>query len=135
MLDGLRETLSNINVTLDRYTWESGYIADGSAKAIVEKLKESKYAGKTDDGAWFVDLKDFGVQGKNTKFTFTRSDGTAGASFEINASNLQLLTSRSEVDGGYNPGAGSAGAGYAGSTDMGPGGNYDMDPDSEDIPF
>ena len=76
MLDGLRETLSNINVTLDRYTWESGYIADGSAKAIVEKLKESKYAGKTDDGAWYVDLKDFGVQGKNTKFTFTRSDGT-----------------------------------------------------------
>ncbi len=66
---------------------------------------------------------------------FTRSDGTAGASFEINASNLQLLTSRNEVEGGYNPGAGSAGTGYAGSTDMGPGGNYDMDPDSEDIPF
>ena len=70
----------------------------------------------------------------NTR-VFTRSDGTAGASFEINASNLQLLTSRSEVDGGYNPGAGSAGTGYSGSTDMGPGGNYDMDPDSEDIPF
>jgi len=76
MLDGLRETLGQINVVLDRYTWESQYIADGSAKAIVEKLKSSKYAGQTDDGAWFVDLKDFGVQGKNTKFTFTRSDGT-----------------------------------------------------------
>ena len=76
MLDGLRETLGQINVVLDRYTWESQYIADGSAKAIVEKLKASKYAGQTDDGAWYVDLKDFGVQGKNTKFTFTRSDGT-----------------------------------------------------------
>ena len=76
MLDGLRETLGQINVVLDRYTWESQYIADGSAKAVVEKLKTSKYAGQTDDGAWFVDLKDFGVQGKNTKFTFTRSDGT-----------------------------------------------------------
>jgi len=76
MLDGLKETLGNINVTLDRYTWESGYIADGSAKNIVENLKKSEYAGQTDDGAWFVDLKDFGVQGKNTKFTFTRSDGT-----------------------------------------------------------
>ena len=76
MLDGLRETLGQINVVLDRYTWESKYIADGSAKAIVEKLKASKYAGQTDDGAWYVDLKDFGVQGKNTKFTFTRSDGT-----------------------------------------------------------
>ena len=76
MLDGLRETLGQINVVLDRYTWESQYIADGSARAIVEKLKASKYAGQTDDGAWYVDLKDFGVQGKNTKFTFTRSDGT-----------------------------------------------------------
>jgi len=76
MLDGLKETLGNINVTLDRYTWESGYIADGSARNIVENLKKSEYAGQTEDGAWFVDLKDFGVQGKNTKFTFTRSDGT-----------------------------------------------------------
>lgn len=76
MLDGLRETLSNINVTLDRYTWESEYIADGSARSVVERLKASKYAGQTEDGAWYVDLKDFGIQGKNTKFTFTRSDGT-----------------------------------------------------------
>ncbi len=76
MLDGLRDTLGQINVVLDRYTWESQYIADGSAKAVVEELKKSKYAGQTEDGAWYVDLKDFGVQGKNTKFTFTRSDGT-----------------------------------------------------------
>lgn len=76
MLDGLRETLEAINVTLDRYTWESQFITDGTARDVVEQLKGSKYAGQTDDGAWFVDLKDFGIQGKNTKFTFTRSDGT-----------------------------------------------------------
>ncbi len=76
MLGGLRDTLANINVTLDKYTWESDFIADGSARDVVEKLKKSKYAGQAEDGAWYVDLKDFGVQGKNTKFTFTRSDGT-----------------------------------------------------------
>jgi len=76
MLDGLKETLADINVRLDRYTWESDFIKDGSAKDVVNKLKGSKYAGQTDDGAWYVDLKDFGIQGKNTKFTFTRSDGT-----------------------------------------------------------
>ncbi len=76
MLGGLRETLGSINVALDRYTWESGYIADGSARATVEEIKKSEYSGQTDDGAWFVDLKDFGIKGKNTKFTFTRSDGT-----------------------------------------------------------
>jgi arginyl-tRNA synthetase len=76
MLGGLNETLADINVTLDRYTWESDYIADGTAKAIVDKLKNSECAGQADDGAWYLDLKDFGVQGKNTKFTFTRADGT-----------------------------------------------------------
>lgn len=76
MLNGLKETLSNIGVTLDTYTWESKFIADGTARDIVEKLKTSKYAGHEEDGACYVDLKDFGVQGKNTKFTFTRADGT-----------------------------------------------------------
>ncbi|MCL2032975.1 MAG: arginine--tRNA ligase [Methanomassiliicoccaceae archaeon] len=76
MIGGLRETLSGINVELDRYTWESDFIADGSAREVVEKLKGSEYAGQTDDGSWYLDLKDFGIQGKNTKFTFMRSDGT-----------------------------------------------------------
>ncbi|MDR3075620.1 MAG: arginine--tRNA ligase [Candidatus Methanoplasma sp.] len=76
MLDGLKETLSGINVELDRYVWESDFIADGSAKDVVSRLKESKYSGQTEDGAWYLDLKDFGIQGKNTRFTFTRSDGT-----------------------------------------------------------
>ncbi|MCL2295944.1 MAG: arginine--tRNA ligase [Methanomassiliicoccaceae archaeon] len=76
MLDGLKETLADINVELDKYTWESDFITDGSAKGVVNMLKGSKYAGQTEDGSWYVDLKDFGVQGKNTKFTFTRSDGT-----------------------------------------------------------
>ncbi|MDR1404338.1 MAG: arginine--tRNA ligase [Candidatus Methanoplasma sp.] len=76
MLDGLKETLSDINVEIDRYTWESDFVIDGSAKDVVRRLKESKYTGRTEDGAWYIDLKDFGIQGKNTKFTFTRSDGT-----------------------------------------------------------
>ena len=72
--------------------------------------------------------------------TYTRSDGTIGTSFEITASNLQLLSSRAESEGGYNNNGynqsnGSMGTAYAGSTDMGPGGNYDIDPDGEDIPF
>jgi len=71
--------------------------------------------------------------------TYTRSDGTTGTSFEITATNLQLLSSRSESEGGYNPAGTNSGTAYAGSsyggTDMGPGGNYDIDPEGEDIPF
>lgn len=76
MLDGLKETLANIDVILDTYTWESKFIADGSARKYVEELKKSKYAGVEEDGACYLELKDFGIQGKNTKFTFTRADGT-----------------------------------------------------------
>ena len=76
MLGGINETLAAMNVTLDRYTWESKFIANGAAKEIVSKLQNTPYSGKTDDGASYVDLKDFGIHGKNTKFTFTRSDGT-----------------------------------------------------------
>lgn len=76
MLGGLKDTLEAIGVTIDRYTWESMFIADGSARRVVEDLKKSDYAGQEDNGAWYVDLKDFGIHGKNTKFTFTRADGT-----------------------------------------------------------
>jgi len=76
MLAGLKETLTNIGVELDVYTWESKYIADGSAKNIVDKLKGSKYAGAEEDGAGYLDLEEFGVHGNNKKFMFTRSDGT-----------------------------------------------------------
>lgn len=76
MLNGLKETLANIDVVLDTYTWESKFIADGSARKYVDELKQSKYAGVEDDGACYLELKDFGIQGKNTRFTFTRADGT-----------------------------------------------------------
>ena len=76
MLNGLKETLANIDVVLDTYTWESKFIADGSARKYVEELKQSKYAGVEDDGACYLELKEFGIQGKNTRFTFTRADGT-----------------------------------------------------------
>ena len=70
---------------------------------------------------------------------YTRSDGTAASSFEISATNLKMLSSRSENEGGgynnnYSQSNGSAGTAYMGS-DMGPGGNYDMDGETEDIPF
>jgi len=76
MLEGLNQSLAGINVALDRYTWESDFIADGSAAGVVSRLKRTDYAGQTEDGSWYVDLAEFGINGKNTKFTFTRSDGT-----------------------------------------------------------
>ena len=90
--------------------------------------------------------RNYNSQGQNVKETiwfnpriYTRSDGTAASSFEISATNLKMLSSRSENEGGgynnnYSQSNGSAGTAYMGS-DMGPGGNYDMDGETEDIPF
>ena len=68
--------------------------------------------------------------------TWTRQDGTTSASFEVNATNVALLSSRGETEANYNGGtaaSGSTGTSYAGG-EMAPG-NYDLDPDNEDIPF
>ncbi|MDD1772849.1 MAG: arginine--tRNA ligase [Methanomassiliicoccales archaeon] len=75
MLEGIRQSLSDINVTLDRYTYESQYILDGSARKVVDDLKASSYA-EVDDGGYFLNLEEFGVHGRDTRFFFTRKDGT-----------------------------------------------------------
>lgn len=75
MLDGIRQSLRDVNVTLDRYTYESQYILDGSARKVVDDLKASSYA-EIDDGGYFLNLEEFGVHGRDTRFFFTRKDGT-----------------------------------------------------------
>ncbi len=76
MLGGINESLALINVRIDRYTWESDFILNGATKAIVDRLKGTRYSRRSEDGAWYLDLKGFGIHGKNTDFTFIRSDGT-----------------------------------------------------------
>lgn len=76
MLGGINESLALINVRIDRYTWESDFILNGATKAIVDRLKGTGYSRRSEDGAWYLDLKGFGIHGKNTDFTFIRSDGT-----------------------------------------------------------
>ncbi len=74
-LDGIKESLKRINVEFDEFVEESRFVRDGSVYKVVEELKKSKYAG-SEDGAWYIDLKEFGIQGRNTRFFFTRKDGT-----------------------------------------------------------
>ena len=75
MLEGIRSSLEDVNVRLDRYTWESQFIIDGSSKEVVDRLKATAYC-REEDGAFYLELEEFGIHGKNTRFTFTRRDGT-----------------------------------------------------------
>jgi arginyl-tRNA synthetase len=75
MLQGIKESLSSINVELDNYTWESQFIINGEAKRVVERLKSTPECHE-EDGAFYLDLSAFGIHGRDTKFFFTRADGT-----------------------------------------------------------
>lgn len=75
VLDGMKESMKRINITVDSYIPESNFVKDKSVDIVVEKLKKSKYCSIV-DGAYYLDLEDFGVHGRNTKFFFLRKDGT-----------------------------------------------------------
>jgi len=75
VLDGIKESLKRINIEVDSYVPESNFVKDKSVDSVIEKLKKSKYCGN-EEGAFFLDMEPFGVQGRNTKFVFVRKDGT-----------------------------------------------------------
>ena len=75
VLEGINESLGRINIFIDEYIPESNFLKDKSVDLIIEKLKKSEYCG-TEDGAYYLDMEPFGIQGRNTKFFFLRKDGT-----------------------------------------------------------
>ena len=75
VLDGIIQSLKRIKIDIDRYIPESNFVRDKSVKFVVEKLKKSDICG-IDQGAYFLDLKRYGIKGRNTKFVFLRKDGT-----------------------------------------------------------
>jgi len=75
VLDGMRASLARINVVVDHYVWESQFVEDKSAEGVVKALMAAKCAGE-EDGAHYLDLKEYGIHGKETRFFFTRKDGT-----------------------------------------------------------
>jgi len=75
VLDGMAASLGRINVQVDHFVWESQFVEDGSAQRVVEVLRKADVAGQ-EDGAYFLELAGYGVKGKDTRFFFTRRDGT-----------------------------------------------------------
>jgi len=75
VLKGINESLEKINIRIDKYVPESNFVKDKSVDSVIDKLKESKYCA-TEEGAYYIDMKPFGIQGRNTKFVFIRKDGT-----------------------------------------------------------
>ncbi|MGQ9582466.1 MAG: arginine--tRNA ligase [Thermoplasmatota archaeon] len=75
VLDGMQASLARVNVVVDHFIWESQFVEDGSAQDVVEGLRRSPAAGE-EGGALYLELSGYGVRGRDTRFFFTRGDGT-----------------------------------------------------------
>ncbi len=75
VLKGINKSLHRINIQIDKYIPESTFVRDKSVEQVINKLKKTKYCYE-EDGAFYLDLESFGIQGRNTKFFFLRKDGT-----------------------------------------------------------
>jgi arginyl-tRNA synthetase len=76
VLKAITDTLARLNITIDEFTWESKFVADRSVDRIIAELKRSEYCHEQ-DGAYYLELESFGLSGRETKWFFTRSDGTS----------------------------------------------------------
>ncbi len=70
VLKGIEESLKNINIHFDNFVWESSLV--NRAREVADSLKDYL---KEDDGAFYIDLKELGVEGKDRLYLFRR-DGT-----------------------------------------------------------
>ncbi|MEM3342082.1 MAG: arginine--tRNA ligase, partial [Thermoplasmata archaeon] len=75
-LSGMVESLKRMNVEMDTFFYESEVVERGLLEETVNILKESSVCGM-ENGAYYLDIGKRGVSGKNTKFFFTREDGTS----------------------------------------------------------
>jgi arginyl-tRNA synthetase len=75
VLHGITESLSRINIYIDKYIPESTFVYDKSIDNVVNKLKQTPYCHE-ENGAFYLDMESFDIHGRNTKFYFLRNDGT-----------------------------------------------------------
>ena len=75
VLEGMIESLNQININIDSFIPESKFVKDKSVDSVVKELKKFEYC-KKENNAYYLDLENFGIHGRNTKFFFLRDDGT-----------------------------------------------------------
>ena len=74
MMEGMKQSLKRLKAEADTYFHESDLIASGIVGEVINDLKKVKLCGE-EDGAYYLDLEDEGVAGRNQKFFFTRENG------------------------------------------------------------
>jgi len=74
VLSGILQSLTRIGVGFDTFFWESDAILNGSVQKVIERLMP---LSQEEDGAHYLDLSPFGLEGDAAKYVFVRKDGTS----------------------------------------------------------
>jgi len=74
MLEGMKISLKRLGAEANTYYHESDLIANGSVEKVIGNLKNSDLC-KEENGAYYLDLKNENIAGRNQKFFFTRKNG------------------------------------------------------------
>ena len=74
VLAGILQSLARIGVDFDTFFWESEAILNGSVQKVIERLMP---LSREEDGAHYLDLSSFGLEGDAAKYFFVRKDGTS----------------------------------------------------------
>jgi len=70
-LQGIKETLQRMNISIDKFVFESKFVRSSDVTKVVEKLRKTKYAKEKE--VLYLDLNEFGIK---KELVLTRSDGT-----------------------------------------------------------
>lgn len=73
VIQGMRECLSRLPATFDKFIKETQFIRDGSVEDVITRLQAKDEAEQSED-AWVLNLEEYGIE---NPFVFVRSDGTS----------------------------------------------------------
>jgi arginyl-tRNA synthetase len=74
ILGRIVEVLQRLGVTFDSFFWESDLLLDGSVRKVIDRLLP---LGKEEEGAHYLDLSAFGIEGDAAKYFFVTRQGTS----------------------------------------------------------
>ena len=74
VLEGIKLSLDRLRVTPELFVYESDLITSGAVQNVISLLKKSPLCNE-EEGAFYLDLKEKKIAGRNQKFFFTRKNG------------------------------------------------------------
>ena len=74
VLERIVSSLARLGITYDSFFWESDLILDGRVRTVIERLLP---ISREEDGAHYLDLASFGLEGDIAKYFFVKRDGTS----------------------------------------------------------